>query len=238
MKWKHARHSSNVKVRLGSGGGIMKFDLAGLAVVVLIGLFGLAGCQSMKYRAFEAFGIEKRDILSSRVEKAADAQDDAREQFASALDQFRATVAVDGGDLERTYSRLNREFERSQARANEVSERIEAVEQVAEALFDEWEDELDLYTDPDLKRRSGNILQETRQRYARMMTAMHRAETSMAPVLDVFQDQVLFLKHNLNSLAIAAVRDELAGIEQATDELITAMSEAIGEARSFIEALQ
>lgn len=207
-------------------------------VVVLIGLFGLTGCQSMKYRALESVGIEKREVLSSRVEKAADAQDEAREQFATALDQFRATVEVDGGDLERTYDRLNREFERSQSRAEEVSERIDAVEHVAEALFDEWEDELDLYTDPDLKRRSESILRDTRQRYARMMTAMHRAETSMAPVLDVFQDQVLFLKHNLNSLAIAAIRDELADIEQATDELITAMNEAISEARSFIEALE
>ncbi len=207
-------------------------------VLMLVGVFGLAGCQSMQYRALESFGIEKRDILSSRVEKAADAQDEAREQFSTALEQFRATVEVDGGDLERTYSRLDREFQRSQSRAKNVSDRIAAVEHVAEALFDEWEDELDLYTDPALKRRSENILRETRQRYTRMMTAMQRAETSMAPVLNVFQDQVLFLKHNLNSMAIAAVRDELADIEQATDELIMAMNQAISEARSFIETLK
>ncbi len=207
-------------------------------VIVLIGVFGLTGCQSMKYRALESFGIEKRDILSTRVERAANAQDEAREQFATALDQFRATIEVDGGDLERTHSRLDREFQRSQARAKEVSDRIAAVEHVAEALFDEWQDELDLYTDPDLKRRSESILQETRQRYGRMMTAMHRAESSMAPVLDVFQDQVLFLKHNLNAMAIAAIRDEMANIEQATDELITAMNQAIREANSFIEALK
>ena len=210
-------------------------------VVVVIGLFGLAsltGCQSVKYRALESFGIEKRDILSRRVERAVDAQDSAREQFATALDQFRATVEVDGGDLERTYSRLNREFQRSQARASDVSDRIDAVEHVAEALFDEWEDELDLYTDPNLKRRSQGILRETRQRYERMMVAMRRAERSMSPVLKVFQDQVLFLKHNLNSLAIAAIREDLADIEQATDELISAMNQSISEARSFIEALE
>ena len=207
-------------------------------IVVLIALFALSGCQSVKYRALESFGIEKRDILSTRVERAATAQDDAREQFATALDQFRATVEIEGGDLERAYNRLDREFQRSQARASDVSDRIDAVKHVAEALFDEWEDELDLYTDPALKRRSEDILRDTRQRYQRMMTAMRRAETSMAPVLSVFQDQVLFLKHNLNSLALATVRDELADIEQATNELITAMNQAISEARSFIEALE
>lgn len=205
--------------------------------LVLIATVGLTGCQSMKYSALEAVGVEKREVLSGRVDKAADAQDEAREQFASALDQFRATVQVDGGDLERTYEQLNREFERSQARAEEVSERIDSVEHVAEALFDEWEDELDLYADPNLRRRSEDILIETRERYERMMLAMRRAETTMEPVLEVFQDQVLFLKHNLNSLAIAAIRDEMAGIEQATEELMGAMNQAIREARSFIETL-
>ena len=212
--------------------------MRGVFAVVVIAVLGLTGCQSMQYSALEAVGIEKREVLSGRVDKAADAQDEAREQFASALEQFRATVEVEGGDLERTYDRLNREFERSQARAEEVRERVDAVEHVAEALFDEWEDELALYSDPDLKRRSEDILRETRQRYERMMAAMRRAETTMDPVLDVFQDQVLFLKHNLNSLAIAAIRDEMAGIEKATEELMSAMNQAISEARSFIETLE
>ncbi|MFP4208124.1 MAG: DUF2959 domain-containing protein [Wenzhouxiangella sp.] len=206
-------------------------------VMLSMGLFVLTGCQSMQYRALESVGIEKRDVLSARVDKAADSQDEAVEQFASALEQFRATVAVDGGDLERTYDRLEREFQQSQAQAEEVSERIAAVEHVAGALFDEWEDELELYSDPDLKRRSQGILRETRGRYTRMMQAMRQAESTMAPVLDVFQDQVLFLKHNLNAMAIAAVRDELADVEQATDELIAAMNQSISEARSFIDTL-
>lgn len=206
-------------------------------VFVLIGMFSITGCQSVQYRALESVGIEKRDVLSSRVDNAAEAQDEAVEQFTSALEQFRATVEVDGGDLEKTYSRLEREYDRSQSQAEEVSDRIDAVEHVAKALFEEWSAELELYSDPDLERRSEDILRQTRQRYSRMMRAMREAESSMAPVLDVFQDQVLFLKHNLNAMAIAAIRDELAEVEQATEDLVTAMNQSISEARSFIDAL-
>jgi|SRR6056297_1403199 len=206
-------------------------------VFMLIGVFAVTGCQSVQYRALESVGIEKRDVLSSRVDNAAEAQDEAVEQFTSALEQFRATVEVDGGDLEKTYSRLEREYERSQSQAEEVSDRIDAIEDVANALFEEWAEELELYSDPDLKRRSEDILRQTRQRYRRMMQAMRDAESSMPPVLDVFQDQVLFLKHNLNAMAIAAIRDELAEVEQATEDLISAMNQSISEARSFIDAL-
>ena len=208
-----------------------------LGLVLVFGVLSLAGCQSMQYRALESVGIEKRDVLSSRVDKAAESQDDAVEQFASALEQFRATVEVDGGDLEKTYNRLEREYERSRSQAEEVSERINAVEHVAEALFEEWAEELEMFSDPDLKRRSEAILTQTRQRYGRMMRAMREAESSMSPVLDVFQDQVLFLKHNLNAMAIAAIRDELSDVEQATEDLIEAMNQSITEARSFIDAL-
>ncbi|AKS41317.1 DUF2959 family protein [Wenzhouxiangella marina] len=204
-------------------------------LLLVLAALSLSACQSVKYRALESIGIEKRDVLSDRVEEAAEAQDEASEQFASALEQFRATVAVDGGDLEDTYDRLDREFQRSEARAEEVAERIEQIERVADDLFEEWEEELTLYTDPDLRRRSEDILSQTRQRYARMMRAMNRAEASMDPVLDVFRDQVLFLKHNLNSMAIAAIREELGEIEQATDELIEAMNESIAEAREFLD---
>lgn len=206
-------------------------------LLTLFLLLAVTGCQSVQYRALESVGIEKRDVLSSRVDNAAEAQDDAVEQFSSALEQFRATVEVDGGDLEKTYNRLEREYERSRSQADEVSERIEAVEHVAEALFEEWAEELEMYSDPDLKRRSQAILSETRQRYTRMMQAMRQAESSMTPVLEVFQDQVLFLKHNLNAMAIAAIRDELSDVEQATEDLIEAMNQSIREARSFIDAL-
>ncbi|MFU8831102.1 MAG: DUF2959 family protein, partial [Wenzhouxiangella sp.] len=94
-----------------------------------------------------------------------------------------------------------------------------------------------LYADPDLKARSRAILESTRNRYDRMLVSMRHAERSMQPVLSVFQDQVLFLKHNLNSLAVAAVREELTEIERATQQLIEAMNESIQQANQFIDSL-
>jgi hypothetical protein len=66
---------------------------------------------------------------------------------------------------------------------------------------------------------------------------MHRAEAAMAPVLTLFNDQVLFLRHNLNARAIGALETELGTIERATAELITEMERAIDEASRFVEAM-
>ena len=205
--------------------------------LLLLTLTVLFGCQTVKYRTLEAFGVEKRDILSSRVESARDAQGEAKEEFSSALEQFRATVEFDGGDLEDLYDRLSRAYERSLDDAEQVRERIDRVRDVADDLFEEWSDELDDYENADLRRRSENLLGETQGRYERMIAAMERAEATMEPVLQAFRDQVLFLKHNLNARAISALRDELDDIESDTQALVEAMNEAIAEADAFIQSL-
>lgn len=197
----------------------------------------LVACQTIQYQALEAVGIEKRGILEARVEAASEAQDEAGEQFETTLERFRSVVEFDGGDLERAYRRLNREYERSVDRAGAVTERIEAVESVAEDLFAEWEQELESYSSADLRARSGELLEQTRTRYGSMITAMRRAEATIDPVLQTFEDQVLFLKHNLNSMAVDAIRGELGQIEAETESLLTAMRDSIAEADRFIETL-
>lgn len=206
--------------------------LGALSVLLL-----LAACTSTYYRAMESIGIEKREILTDRIEDTREAQSDAKEQFSSALEQYRSVVSVDGGDLEKTYDRLNAEYERSRDRAAEVRERIDLVEKVADDLFEEWEEEIDAYSDPDLARRSRTLLSTTRTDYRNLLAAMHRAEQTMDPVLTLFNDQVMFLRHNLNARAIGALQDELVSLEQATGTLVQEMQRAIDEATRFIESM-
>lgn len=206
---------------------------------LLIGsLLLLNACSSAYYGAMEQFGVHKRDILVDRVEQARDSQEEAKEQFSSALEQFSSLLNFDGGDLQRTYNTLEEEFEESESRAEEVSDRIRAVESVSEDLFEEWEEELSLYTNQELRRASENSLRETRIRYQQLISAMHSAESKMTPVINAFRDQVLFLKHNLNSRAIASLRSELVSIEGDISQLISDMETSIAESNRFLNEME
>ena len=202
----------------------------GLAAVGAIA----TGCQTVYYGAMEKFGVEKREILVDRVEEARDDQEDAKEQFLTALEQFKAVTNFDGGELEQVYNRLNREYERSKARADDVRSSINKVEDVANALFREWEAELDEYTHETLRQDSAMKLQMTRDRYAKLIATMRRAESSIPPVLTVFNDQVLYLKHNLNAQAIASLQTQVTQIENDVSGLLRDMETSIAEANAFI----
>ncbi len=196
-----------------------------------------AGCQNAYYKTMETFGYHKRDLLVSRVQNARDAQEDAKEQFQSALEKFTAVVEFQGGELEDKYKQLNNELETSESKARTVRKRISDVQNVAKALFKEWESELNQYSNANLRRVSEQKLEQTREQYGLLIGAMKRAESKIEPVLSAFRDQVLFLKHNLNAQAIASLQNELTSVEADIASLIKEMEASIAEADVFIKTM-
>ena len=205
---------------------------------ILIGsVCSLAACSSMYYGGLEKIGIPKREVMVYRVEKARDTQEETKEQFKSALEQFTVLTNFKGGDLEATYNKLNSEYEDSVRKADEVRKRISDIEDVSNALFSEWESELTQYSNASLKRSSQQKLTATKAHYKQLITAMKRAEAKMEPVLSVFRDQVMYLKHNLNARAIASLKGQLGLVQSDVSTLIAAMEKSIQEANAFIKTI-
>ena len=207
-------------------------------LLFLAGVLATAGCSSTYYGAMEKVGYAKRDILVSRVEKAQSAQQEAKEKFTDALQQFLAVTRQDGGTLKDKYDGLNAALKQSEARANAVHERIAAIDTVADALFEEWGNELGQYSNADLRTRSQEQLRATRTRYAALLTAMRRAEARMEPVLVTFRDQVLFLKHNLNAQALRSLDATSRSLQGDIAQLVADMEKSIREADTFIRELK
>mgnify|MGYP003409096168 CR=1 FL=1 len=80
----------------------MKTRFGILCALVLL----LGACSSAYYGTMEKLGVHKRDIMVDRVVAARDAQTEAKEQFLTAMEQFKGVVAFQDGDLEREYHEL------------------------------------------------------------------------------------------------------------------------------------
>jgi hypothetical protein len=195
------------------------------------------GCTSVYYSAMEQIGREKRHILESRVEASREDQEEVQEEFKTTFELFKEVTDYDGGDLERFYTRMEAQLERSESKAEDVRERIRSIERVAKDLFDEWTGEIAEISRADLRRESESQLRATRSRYDKMIAAMKRAEAKMDPVLTAFRDQVLFLKHNLNASAIASLERSTADIESDVAALLREMQASIAETEVFLATL-
>lgn len=205
--------------------------------ILMVSLTLLGGCATVQYSALEKVGVHKRDILVDRVEDAKVAQQVAKEEVASAYEQFTSLVKVQPSELERTYKRLKDAVEDTQDSVEEVDGRIDGIERVARDLFAEWQEELSQYSSPNLRRSSEQKLHDTKARYNTMIASMKNARRRIDPVLNVFEDHVLFLKHNLNARAIAALKGEVGSIEGKVESLIREMERAIADAERFIDTM-
>jgi ElaB/YqjD/DUF883 family membrane-anchored ribosome-binding protein len=208
---------------------------------ILIAL--IAGGAGYKYKDklsltdFAQFGKEPRDVLVDRVEDARDAQKEAAEEFKTALEKFKDVTNFDGGDLETKYNTLNAAYESSKSEGDKIFKKIKAIESAANTLLTEWDEELGQYENQDLKRKAEAQLHETKDRCNALIASMLAAHKKMDPILDLFKDQVLFLKHNLNAQAISSLEDEAVKIESDVDSLIAEMEASIQEADDFIKVL-
>jgi hypothetical protein len=216
-------------------GAFMKFSSRFMLFLLTL---GLAACSSAYYSGLEKIGIPKREVMVHRVEKARDTQEETKQQFKSALEQFTVMTNFKGGDLEATYNKLNGEYEASVKKAEEVNKRIADIEDVSSALFSEWETELSQYSNASLRRNSQQKLTATKAHYQQLIAAMRKAETKIEPVLSVFRDQVLYLKHNLNAQAIASLKGQLDSVKSDVSALVVEMEKSINEADAFIKTME
>jgi hypothetical protein len=198
----------------------------------------LSGCQTAYYSAMEKVGIHKRQILIDRVEDTADSQEQAKQEFKDALTQLSSLISFDGGELQRQYEESEEHYQVSKSAADEVSQRIDAVESVADALFDEWQEEINQFTNKDFKRKSKASLIQTQSKYNRVLKSMRNAESRMFPILSALKDNMLYLKHNLNAQAIGALKVEYRTIKENVEELINDMNRSIDHSQQFIDSLK
>ncbi|MEA2711627.1 MAG: hypothetical protein QOF78_4228 [Phycisphaerales bacterium] len=204
----------------------------------LVLLFMMTGCKSAYYSMWDKLGYEKRDILVGEVEDAKKDQEKAKEQFKTTLQRFQELTGFQGGELESKYKKLNNEYEACKSRADAVTKQVADVDETANDMFKEWTKELGQYSDPNLRSKSQQQLEQSKARYRDLIAAMHKAESSMQPVLKAFGDQVLFLKHNLNAQAIASLETTSQQINSDVQALIKDMEASINEANEFISQMK
>jgi hypothetical protein len=205
--------------------------------IPLILLVLLAGCQSTYYRAMETLGKEKRDILVQRIKDAKKDQDQTKQQLQTTMQSFQALTGFQGGSLEKSYKRLNSDYESANSQASKLHDKIQSIDQVSNDLFKEWQGEIAAMDNAKLKAQDNLMLRNAKTRQATYMRAMRRTEDQIAPVLKAFQDQVLFLKHNLNSRAIGSLKGTSATLQGNVADLIQSIDASSKEADKLISSL-
>ncbi len=197
----------------------------------------LMSCTTIYYDTWEKLGKQKRDLLRDRVEDAKEDQQELQEELKDALTQIKELYGLDSSKLEKSYYRMQDSYDDAQKQAEAVRKRIDRVEKVGGDLFEEWDAEIKTLSNPTYRADSKTKLRESKERYEKMLKAMHQAEKRVEPVMIRLHDQTIYLKHNLNAQALGSLRKEMVSIEKDIGSLIQDMEKSIKAGDEFIKEL-
>lgn len=206
--------------------------------VIMILATAVSSCSTIYYSFWEAFGTEKRELLRDSIKKSNDIQEDTQSELQSALDRIRSEYKFDESELERTYDKLSSDYEAIKRKSESLSNRIDKVEDIANDLFGEWKDEAEEISNSKYKKESLKKREKTMTKFGELLKSMRNVEGSLKPFLVTFNDQVLFLKHNLNAKSLGAFKTEFRSIEKELSTLSQSIKKSSKEAEDFIDELK
>src|ERR1035438_297450 len=108
--------------------------------LLVLGLLS-SGCRSTYYKAMQTLFRSKRDILVQRVKDTKKDQEQTKEQLKTTMETFQALTGFQRGYLEKSYKKLNGEYEKAADQAGKLQGRIKSIDDVSNDLFREWQKE-------------------------------------------------------------------------------------------------
>jgi len=201
-------------------------------------LGGLAALSHALAAQAQDEGVKRVEQLVKSAGSTVQAIGDAKLQFIKTIDVYNSILAEDAKDRKKLYKKLQSEMAATQEKRAEVGRRADHMRLEAGIVFKSWADSTVGIESPDLRKRSEERLEKTKDRCAEIQSAGQSAVDVYAPVMKALQDQVTYLGHDLNAEAVASLKPDAEKVNAQAQELTKRLDEAIAVANQNINALR
>lgn len=195
------------------------------------------GCSHLYYSFWETFGVEKKDLLRDEVKSLKNDQESVHKELDDALTRLRALYSVPPSELSDAYDNLRDAYKDAQSQKVAFDERVKKVQDISSDLFTEWEGELSKLKTARYRQDSQQKLRATKQRYEKLEASMLKAQKDLKPVLSALEEQVIYVKHNLNAQALGGLKAEMKTLESDMNTLRGSIQKSMSESQSFLDKL-
>ena len=198
-----------------------------LSVVVLLLVAGVGSPVSAQS------GHKQVDKLMDRAADTIGSIRAARLQISTTLDGYNMIMDGEVEDNRAAYKQLEKALSKSEKSVVAVGARAEKMELVATEFFASWESSLAEFGSDEMRARSEERMNDTRQRYDGILTAGREAGDAFAPFVTQLKDQILFLGHDLNTGAIKELSEDAKKLNGQAEKVFSRVDETIESAQTY-----
>ena len=204
---------------------------------------GLGACQNMPssisgvFRKQPKAGPSQVDDLLTQIERVHVECELSKQRVREAQETLAAIAAPDfGGDPLVAYEQFEKAIETSEDQAKSLRARVAPMRRAAEPFFDQWAADLSSFGNPAMRQRSQQRLDETRERYERIVAAVTPAQSALDAFNMSLNDCALFLGNDFNAGSVAAIANEIEAIEGLGRELEGRFDASLAACEKYIRA--
>ncbi|MEM8711957.1 MAG: DUF2959 family protein [Planctomycetota bacterium] len=185
----------------------------------------------------QSVGLENVDSLVSRVEQVHLETELAKQSVYAAIVSLGPLFAQDfEGDATEAFEAFAQAVEMSEIQANELRAHVSPMRNAAAEVFERWNATLDDFSSPNMKQRSADRLEATRERFAEVQEAAIMAQTQYDALNGQLRDTVLFLGHDFNAQSVAEIEEDAFSIRDSARELGKVFDDCMDAAAEYVES--
>ena len=195
----------------------------------------LAGCSV--FSGEQKTSLTQVDQLLSSIETVQVESTVSKERSRAALELLEKLVRPDfAGDATKTYNEFVAATEASEKQAQKLGECVEPMKESAEEVFAQWTKDLEAIGNTRLRAQSHVRMAETRARYDAVLNAAATAQVTYDAFNADLRDHALFLGHDFNNSAVAAIGAEVSALRDRSKDLDQRLDACDAAARRYVEA--
>ena len=146
-------------------------------------------------------------------------------------------VANAEGDLKENFSRFQDAIESCSERQQQINSLLDKISTTSTSYFAGWEADIDRIDNPDLRQRSEERLEQTRQRLQQMQTQVATTRSAFEPVMLTLRDHLLYLSNDLTIGAAASLSKDSGKLRTDVGTLTRELDEGAVPVRECAQAL-
>ena len=203
--------------------------LFAVAVLVVGGMGAPVSAQSAN---------KQIDKLISRAGDMVDAMAAARLQIGTTVDDYNGIIGGEMDDNRAAYKELQKALKKSEKSATSVVSEVQKMQEAADTYFASWESSMAEFSSDEMRQRSEQRMNDTRERYDGILTAGRETGDAFAPFVTQLKDQILFLGYDLNPSAIADLKGDAEKLNGQAKDVFEGVDATIETAEGYRDSLR
>lgn len=201
------------------------------------GVSGVGNFFESSFSGKKQDGLVRVDDLLVRIEQVHVETELSKEGVRESMRALRTLVAPDfGGDALESYGAFVKAIDASEKQAQALRKSVEPMEKTAEEVFAEWAKSLESFSSAEMRERSQLRLENTRERYEAIISAVEPALWAYDAMNRTLRDHALFLNHDFNAAAVTELEGEVDGLMKHASQLDKRFDATLKAAKRYIRS--